>query len=596
MSQASISTMTRATQGLSALDTASQQSNLSLREFVVDDDAAHYNSALWKTIDQNAYILAQREAIEAFNVAKALRLSEETAAVENQRRAAAAARTSEAQASSSSSGRSHPISIKKDTLPPQNATDEAAARSLARSWQVDALQPALLEKSSSSPPSKPRSSNHDKRAPSSITKQNSQNLLSLSQPSDSRHSRSTSQSNAQSSSSHTHRPEQRSFSKREPSGTDEPSGSTPSSQVQVSDVTNTKRRRTERKQSISSPDVVVTPPMLQSKKSTASARDLRLGMIMNPAKENPTATQEPRARRNSTHQNSNYRDLFTATRNCARCGNLMSPPRVQLSTTSELPSFCDLLHVTCSKCATSHCRGCSAVSKCPRQCSGGHGCAVRNCCPDVRAIAIFEALSSFDQTFATEAGFAGVNGKQQRQAYIKLLISKADKSMRKFEDAFVRILRLLCSWLQASSDDEKGRALHPAVARLFTASFLPEVLQGFMSNNNVRDWIAHSETYIVVLETLRRMFDCGLSSVLTDPLHHVDQSCGLQRWVWDQGSITWEPAQSLPLCDLVKQLEAHRRPLRALGEKVQFSATLEKVNSLCDGISYLLLQQVVGGS
>ena len=50
-----------------------------------------------------------------------------------------------------------------------------------------------------------------------------------------------------------------------------------------------------------------------------------------------------------------------------------------------------------------------------------------------------------------------------------------------------------------------------------------------------------------------------------------------------------------PIGDLIKKLEVHRSGLRAFAAKVQFEATLDKVNTLCDGISYLLLQQVVGG-
>jgi hypothetical protein len=44
---------------------------------------------------------------------------------------------------------------------------------------------------------------------------------------------------------------------------------------------------------------------------------------------------------------------------------------------------------------------------------------------------------------------------------------------------------------------------------------------------------------------------------------------------------------------LVTKLEEHRGPLMAFGANVKFPATKVKVNCLCDGISYLLLQQVV---
>jgi hypothetical protein len=235
----------------------------------------------------------------------------------------------------------------------------------------------------------------------------------------------------------------------------------------------------------------------------------------------------------------------------------------------------------------------------------------------VRAVAIFEALSSFDSIFASEAGFTAsvhTGSKQHRQAYIKLLISKADKQMRKFEDALVRTLRILCIWLQAPTrtaasrsddDDEEGGGggveLHPSIARLFSASYLPEVIHAFLRNNNMRDWVAHSDTYIAILDTLRRMSDSqSMSAFLAQPIPHVDRSPGLQKLVWDQGAISYEldeegmMLESFPLRDVVKQLEAYRRPLRSLLDKIQFEATVEKVNNLCDGISYLMLQQVVG--
>ena len=255
---------------------------------------------------------------------------------------------------------------------------------------------------------------------------------------------------------------------------------------------------------------------------------------------------------------------------------------------------------------------------------------------------IFEALNIFDHIFATEAGFTptttttadGVDpdphgsfhsGRQQREAYIKLLISKADKSMRKFEDAFVRTLKVICSWLQFSpefdvDDDETSPAfenpsyLNASIPHLLLASYLPEVIHTFLSNNNVRDWIAHSDTYNMILETLRWMSNFPtLSHVLNLPLPPVQRNCSLKQWATGQGVMKFlgyppppltptanhakKPlvVEAEPIGDLIKKLEMHRSGLRAFAAKVQFEATLDKVNMLCDGISYLLLQQVVGG-
>jgi hypothetical protein len=85
---------------------------VSLRNFVVDEDRANLGSDLWKSVDKNAYILAQRDAIEAYNLAKAIRLSEESAAKEERMRLAQA---------------------------------EDAARAPAQSWNANGPQSALLK-------------------------------------------------------------------------------------------------------------------------------------------------------------------------------------------------------------------------------------------------------------------------------------------------------------------------------------------------------------------------------------------------------------------------------------------------------------------
>ena len=192
--------------------------------------------------------------------------------------------------------------------------------------------------------------------------------------------------------------------------------------------------------------------------------------------------------------------------------------------------------------------------------------------------------------------------------------------MRKFEDAFVRTLRIICSWLQlspevdfdADADDEKSPAfgnpsfLNDSIPHLLLASYLPEVIHTFLSNNNVRDWMAHSETYSMILETLRWISDSPtIAHVLNQPLPPVQRNCTLRQWATGQGAILFlqqypnhgkDPVVEVePIGDLIKKLEMHRNVLRAFATKVQFEATLDKVNMLCDGISYLLLQQVLGG-
>ncbi|KAF9528112.1 hypothetical protein CPB83DRAFT_767307 [Crepidotus variabilis] len=214
--------------------------------------------------------------------------------------------------------------------------------------------------------------------------------------------------------------------------------------------------------------------------------------------------------------------------------------------------------------------------------------------------------------------------------------------MRKFEDAFVRTLRVVCSWLQPSytsldddeddddddddeeEDDEDEAAedvdQHKREERdahenqllsLFRSSYLLEVLHAFLSNNKPRDWIAHSETYIAILEMMRRMLDSGLGAVLNETptfspsgsSASAPASAVYTPFATPSGSTSSSASSSpsssqqqppVSLYDLIKQLEKHRSPLMNLASRMQFSATVDKVNNLCDAISYLLLQQMVG--
>ena len=243
----------------------------------------------------------------------------------------------------------------------------------------------------------------------------------------------------------------------------------------------------------------------------------------------------------------------------------------------------------------------------------------------MRAIAIWEALGAFDAVFATEAAFQvsesaqhqGV-GRQHRETYVKLLISKTDKSMRRFEDAFLRTLRVVGSWLQAPSsssasrdddDGEDGESHETLLSHFLLSSFLLEVVHLFLSNNAVRDWIAHSETYLGILDLMKKMLDYGLGSVLRERVYVAAPSsssttpgAGVYNPFASTSAAPSAYSSTLPgvgaavsLSDLVKQLETHRTSLRDVTSKIQFPITVDKVNKLCESISYLLLQQMVGG-
>ena len=120
-------------------------SSFSLRNFVAEEDG--FSPGMLKSVDKDAFFTAQRQALAAFGdavLAGALQASEETAAEEARKR----------------SGATHVLPSVEKTPPPPSAPihnsvqhqhesryimGEQAVRSLARSWHVDAPQPALLD-------------------------------------------------------------------------------------------------------------------------------------------------------------------------------------------------------------------------------------------------------------------------------------------------------------------------------------------------------------------------------------------------------------------------------------------------------------------
>ena len=289
----------------------------------------------------------------------------------------------------------------------------------------------------------------------------------------------------------------------------------------------------------------------------------------------------------------------------------------------------------------------------------------------MRVIAVWEALRAFDALFGAEAGFqvsdqqqwrAGqaqgqtqgqqgeVVGRQYREAYVRTVISsKADKSMRKFEDGFVRVLKVVASWLQfptelsSSAQQRRSMILDPDdenqspdtvallhLARLFLSSHLLEVVHTFLSNRNVKDWMTHAETYLDVLDVVGKMMDCGLGFLLKE-VSGVSSSPASGSGFYNpfaavptsipsslSSSPSQSPSQSPPplaplalsssstptpsgspqppptLYDVVSQLETYRGELKKFLTKVSFGVTVDKASKLHEAITYLVLQLVVG--
>ena len=158
-----------------------------------------------------------------------------------------------------------------------------------------------------------------------------------------------------------------------------------------------------------------------------------------------------------------------------------------------------------------------------------------------------------------------------------------------------------------SESSSSGSGIHPSILRLFTMSHLPSVMYAFLSHTlgAERDWVVHSEIYVALMDVIKHLASspggAGLSGIVKEPVRRVEESCGVQAWMWDRGEVVWvrgtetEGEEGRSLGEAVKRLERHRQGLERYGNKFKFAAMAEKIGMLCEGISYLLFQQLVGG-
>ena len=199
---------------------------------------------------------------------------------------------------------------------------------------------------------------------------------------------------------------------------------------------------------------------------------------------------------------------------------------------------------------------------------------MENCCPGIRAIAAFDALSDFNCAFA--AALQEHQLVSQPHGCIDMLIRGKDPSTRRFERSLIDTLHKLPGLLRPLSAE-----LHPPIASLVFASYLPQVMYSYLKREDIGDWVMHSEAYLAILEALREFPTCGLSSVSSEPF----LAYGTNEE--DEGT------QRLCLQDAIRHLAPHQKRLTELSSRISFPATLLKVHKLSDGILYLLLQQVV---
>ena len=233
----------------------------------------------------------------------------------------------------------------------------------------------------------------------------------------------------------------------------------------------------------------------------------------------------------------------------------------------------------------------------------------------------------------------------EREAFIRDLISKPVGSQaRRLEAVFVRCMNLLVD-VFTCTPPSSSRFFSMIFVQHFEHSLMPEVVRFYLENTSVKDWITHSDLYTAILDLLRYMFEAGFGEgVLDVGLRRVDESQGLRKWLlvgeetmrWvrrtkdekdvrggemsrgmlkggAEGVISTRKNETVssavmaaevneqeyammmgPLKSLIMGLEMHRTSLLELLDKVTFMPTVEKLNVLCDGISQLVLGQVLG--
>ncbi|KAF7302969.1 UBIQUITIN-CONJUGAT-2 domain-containing protein [Mycena kentingensis (nom. inval.)] len=339
-----------------------------------------------------------------------------------------------------------------------------------------------------------------------------------------------------------------------------------------------------------------------------------------------------------------FRNLFTAERNCSKCGKTVKSPRgfVVFSPTSTPgaipPSLGMLLHALCDSCGTNHCRGCFKPTPCSKSCKGtakNASCPMPTCCSALRAIAVFECLGGFDRLYlgernsaderATELakqhqhrdsaatvgpggtgygtgsgtyGYNNYKGRGSGKGKGKNATRKAQLADH-WDELLVRALQTLTRLLPspyAEDAQEYDLLPHASIGHLISLSQIPELLGTLLRNDSVTDWGTRSEVYYATIALLRRMADCELTvEVLIARRFCFARTAGLEEWMWADGQVglVWERdkqgrlERAMPLYEyfkkLAKQCEAFLAGAHAMmenGDEDNDAETVQAV-SLC---------------
>ncbi|KAG6891636.1 hypothetical protein C0992_001322 [Termitomyces sp. T32_za158] len=213
-----------------------------------------------------------------------------------------------------------------------------------------------------------------------------------------------------------------------------------------------------------------------------------------------------------------------------------------------------LLHLLCPACPAVYCRGCKKPVRCDRNCNARHNCDVKRCCSEVRALAIFEYLSAFDQFYLdATAAFHVISddtilNDSQRREYLDYVLFHADQyssheDAHQFLSMLKRTVKAVYFWLLPEED---SNIVDCCVGPMLTVSFLPEVLYELIKQVCWQKKLRPPRLETIfqaikkLLNTLAVRQDEDLTRVVYSPLSMIDGSRGLGAWLWDDDdTCTW---------------------------------------------------------
>ncbi|KAF7792547.1 hypothetical protein EIP86_003588 [Pleurotus ostreatoroseus] len=205
---------------------------------------------------------------------------------------------------------------------------------------------------------------------------------------------------------------------------------------------------------------------------------------------------------------------------------------------------------------------CFKVIPCAAPCKGkDKECPVLTCCAEVRAIALFEALGSFDRHYLGELATSNSRSKEAAAAYrantaasvgpggtgygtgsyethspygarrtrARAPPAPATSSMHTtwanhWDEIIVRALNTITMLLPAPYDDAAqiyDMLPHASITSLLQLSQLPLLLAGLLRNDSVTDWITRV-------------------NVLIGGRYEMKTSSGVEAHLWGEEPITWE--------------------------------------------------------